>query len=934
MRYTSLMLLTIVAPFCSASNDYEKAHDAFNASKVEEAYIHLKNSLKNSPNDLPSQLLMAKILLQQHHYNDSASLYQEALNNGADINLVLNEFANALMLSKEYGQVIALNDSGKLNSTNYLQWLLLAANAYKALDDIEKANLYLQQAEVIAPDNLNVLHSLAINLLQQTKYTAANKKITHALSLYPENAKNWYLQGQFYITQLQYKQALLAFEQAYELAPSDPFTQRALANIYTSENRIPEALTLVNLVLKDNPNDPFALLLKSRLLSSNNQEKESRLILEDIANRLSLLSDEDKKSNLSLLYVASVSAYVKGDFELAQTQLQTYLKEKGDDLFAINLLVSIYRSQGQWSKAQATLENNILLIKDDLQLTLQLVEIYLQNNQLFKAEQMLSNLPIRFQSTVDYLSTKALLLNRNSQTAQALRLIDDSLLEKKSPKLLITKALILKESNNIPAAMNIVNNLLISEPNNSDYLKLKSALLLVDDKRSEALAVIEKILTLKPNDYTSLFNKASSLAAMNQLNTALAISNALQLRTPEASQIMILQAKINRDLGNTAIAIEILDELVRKEKTNIAALEALLYIHIDQKNNIEAMSLLDQLTKLSFLNPKYVRLKSQVYRALNDDDNSRKQIQILSSLAKSSEDFYVLAELQANANMLSESKFSLEEALSTAKAGSNDKLSIEIALVNINLKMQNYATSGELLKTIEQQYPNSSLVALLHGHYYHIQQQFLSAQQYYQKALVLDKENSQALIKLYQLAQNNIKKNEFTKTVVALLNEFPENYLARNLLADNYLNNGELLAAKPHYEKLAQVEFLKNRAAIFNNLANIIQGDDLEQAKSYAKRAVEINPTSAAFLDTYGWVTAQQGDYDSALNLLRNAYAMDSNNPSISYHLAFTLTKLKRNQEALSTVKQSLKNRASFSELEQAKQLLEKLLELQNQSSS
>ena len=47
MRYTSLMLLTIVAPFCSASNDYEKAHDAFNASKVEEAYIHLKNSLKN-----------------------------------------------------------------------------------------------------------------------------------------------------------------------------------------------------------------------------------------------------------------------------------------------------------------------------------------------------------------------------------------------------------------------------------------------------------------------------------------------------------------------------------------------------------------------------------------------------------------------------------------------------------------------------------------------------------------------------------------------------------------------------------------------------------------------------------------------------------------------------------------------------------------------
>ena len=88
----------------------------------------------------------------------------------------------------------------------------------------------------------------------------------------------------------------------------------------------------------------------------------------------------------------------------------------------------------------------------------------------------------------------------------------------------------------------------------------------------------------------------------------------------------------------------------------------------------------------------------------------------------------------------------------------------------------------------------------------------------------------------------------------------------------------------------------------------------MESARFYAKQAVEINSTSAAFSDTYAWIIAQQGDYDLALNLLRNAYTMDSNNPSITYHLAFILTKLERNKEALTVLRKSLDNTSIFSE--------------------
>jgi hypothetical protein len=74
-------------------------------------------------------------------------------------------------------------------------------------------------------------------------------------------------------------------------------------------------------------------------------------------------------------------------------------------------------------------------------------------------------------------------------------------------------------------------------------------------------------------------------------------------------------------------------------------------------------------------------------------------------LAKSSQDFYALAELKAKVNMLVANKVSLEQAISTLEGNSADKLNIEFTLVNINLILQDYAVSNKLLNSIEQQHP-------------------------------------------------------------------------------------------------------------------------------------------------------------------------------------------------------------------------------------
>jgi putative PEP-CTERM system TPR-repeat lipoprotein len=921
MRRTILFFSIICTSLCYANDDYEKAHIAYNNTDIEAAYIHLKNALTAEPNDLPSQILMANVLLQKHYYLDSVNLFQDALANSADINLILNDYVNALMLSRQYQQVVALNDESEISAENTVQWLLYAANAYTSLEKPEQASLYLHQAKTIAPESISVLQTLASYYLQQSSYLLAGEEIKKLISISINNAKTWYLQSQWYATQFNDEKSFQALEKAYELDPLDPFIQRAIAHGYTSKKEYKKALRIINKVLEVSKDDPYALLLKSELLAKSNRTEESKLILEDISQRLSLLSDEDKKQQASLLYVASVSAYVKGDYETARSQLLSYLKDTPDDLFAINLLVSIYTNQGQWNKAQTLLGDNLLLIKDDLSLSLLLSEIYLQNNRLFKSEQILNQLEQDYKNHTDYIRARALWFSQNNQLNESITLLDQAIANNNDTSLLVTKALILKNNFKVPLAQKITEQLLTINPNNSDFLKLSASLQLAQQQWQAALTTLELILNIQPNDYSSLFNKANALAASGELASALAVTNNLILRTPDASVLLILRAKIYRDLNEKITAVAILEKVISKDKSNISALEALVDIHIQQREYLTAIDLLERLSKLSFLNPNYIKKKVQVYLALDDKSNVKKQLQIFSGLVQSADDYYQLARLQSASLEHKASKESLVKALNHPSLLPAEKLRIELALVQVELQLKNYPASDRILKQIEKLQPKNSFITNLRGDYYYLQKNFEQAHQYYIAALTLNTANNQALIKLYQLAQIDVKADIYVKKINTLLRENETLHLARNLLADHYLNNGELAKALPHYEKLSTLTFLSNRAAILNNLANIHQSNNLVVAATYAKQAIQLAPTSAAFLDTYGWIIAQQGQYNQALTLLRNAYAMDSTNPAISFHLAYVLTQLGREIEALTAVKNSLSVGTSFDELDSAKKL-------------
>lgn len=921
MRSLLIASTLLVSLNTYAFNDFEKALSSYNTNQVDEAYVHLKNVLKDDQDNLPAIILMGRVLLKKGLYLEGIEVLQEALFRGADINFIIDDLSQGLMLTSNYDEVIKISSNANLTPESQLTAFLLSGNAYSVLEDYDNAKLFYKKAYALAPNELRTISALSAHELAQNNNTEAENLIAKALILFPNDSRIWNLKGQLHQNKAEPELALQAYKQGYTVNPEDPFIQRALANAYANANKPDEALKLVDDILEATPEDPFAKLLKSRLFSYTSREEESNQILVEISQKLSLLSDEQRNSNASLALVAGTAAYLQNNLELAQKELQFYVQEKPQDLSGISLLVNIYLTQGQEEKAFELLESKSKVIRHNLELSIKLFELYLNSNKVYKAEQILEPLEKSYGKHLSFILAKANLLAKSNQLNKALALLDTYTPSTFSSSYHITKGLLLASNAQMVEAHNIADELLKMNAENPDYLSFKVNLLMRQNFWNEALGYLAKILKQQPDNFSALFNSATANAALSNFEQAQAIANSLLELQPENISLKILIAKIERDMGNTTKAKEILSKVLSKHSTNIPALETLMEINYQLKEYEQALEQVDRLSKLSFLNINYIRMKAQIYIGLNDLTNAKKQLQILSGVVTTPRQIFMMSQMQIQANDLAGAKKSLEKALTIDP----DNIIIKRSLAKLEIDLGNFTDANNIITKLEQSNKSDPNVLMLRGDYFLKQGDKQKAQSFYLDSLKQDNNFHMVLIKSYQLALDKVNEQAFNTTLKDMLNSNPQNHFMRMIYADYLLSNKQTLEAKVHYEKLAKVENLINKASIFNNLANIYIDIDLKQAEIYSKQSMELNSDSSAIIDTYGWILSLNNKFDESLSILRKAYSMDSNNPSINYHIGYTLIKLDRIEEAKRELRQAIIHKSRFPEREDAQKLLNSL---------
>lgn len=920
-KAAAILLASIfsVSVWADSSQDYEAALTAFNDRKYQEAYIHLKNSLQDDPNNLAAKILMGKLLLRNAYLRDAEDELMEALQMGADINLVLKPVGDSLLLQRKYEELLAFGNAGNLTVQSQFELHVFHASAYFKLENFDKAREQYQAAIKLYPDDLSAINNLISLELELENVKEAKVLIDNAMIKNGKNARLWQLRARQLRAQSKMTEAQSAMEYAVELAPEDPLILRNLADIYIATKNYEAAAEFVSKILIQTPDDPMALLLNSWLLSEQESSIEASTELEKLSNSLSELNPEAMAKEPMLLYINALSAFAQNNLEQARDSFEQYLITKPEHMVASLMLARTYLKLGKPKLAVDAMEPYARNISSNLDAALMLSELYLRQNKAFKALDILSQLQRAYpdEKKVDLLEIK--IMAARGKFEEAIETIDQSEHKNSDISFILTKSLLLLEIGKIKEADYVADKLLDVSPQNPNLINFKSAVLIRQGKWDEALEKVNLALSIDPDHFSARYNLASIQVAKGRHSKANQLLTTLLEEQPDNVATLVILARTQLSLGQADIAESNLNRVLELDINNLKAFQLLADIYLRRNDLDRALRQVNNLIKHDEELPRYMLQKAVIYLRKNDIANAERQYQRIEKSASS--DPYVMRNLAKIRLDAGDVKGALTNIKTAEKLHPGD-LAIGLDYVWAHIANKDYKTAGKKLQALKKKYSANPRLMIAQGDLLNAQGKKEQAANAYLNVLKQVPNNRIALAKMYQLTIEDAAIDVFEQSIPPLVNLFPDNYFLRNLLADFYLNRGKADLAREHYEVLVEDSELPNRAFVLNNLANIYLKSDINKAQVFIEQAIELASNNASVMDTYGWIKSLQGQHNEALDVLRRAYAMNSQDPAIQYHLAYTLVKLGRNAEARSELTAALASPVQFSEREDAQNLL------------
>lgn len=219
--------------------------------------------------------------------------------------------------------------------------------------------------------------------------------------------------------------------------------------------------------------------------------------------------------------------------------------------------------------------------------------------------------------------------------------------------------------------------------------------------------------------------------------------------------------------------------------------------------------------------------------------------------------------------------------------------------------------------------------------------------------------NPLPLVALGRIHAQSNKPDDALKAANQALSIQPELFSARELKADALTAKGDRASALKEYEALlrknpknaeihlkvgmlyqvtgrAREAVAAYKSAIaanprmalaYNNLAWLAaeRKQDLVQAETWARRAVELAPNSAQFHDTLGWVYRAREKKREALDILEKAQKLNPNDASINNHLGIVLVEFGNTSRAIEVFRKTISLSPNSPEAAVAKGMLTKL---------
>ena len=929
-HFISVFFLLNIASFSLAATenyeDYEKALTSFYDKKYDETIIHLKNALRTDESHIPSHLLLAKTLIAQGNGILAETELMDLQTMGVDFNQLITLLGEAYILQDKYRKVVDIITPGYRGKDIESQILLLRGRAYLGLNQIRSAEDAFTEALLLQPDFSLAKLGLAQIAIFKNKPEQAMHYIDEALKSYEPLANAWILKAMVLQMLGDIEGAFTAINKALSISPDHMQARLNRATLYIATNQYTKALPDVNYILDKIPAEPRAKYLKALINAATGDSENSEKKLNEVIVTLKAVPPQVMKNNPSYYYLAGVTNFQFGNLDDARRYLQSFLEYKENDLNAQRFLAMIAMKQGDWHDAKNILSRINVYYPDNINILTLLGSVSIELNNAEAAQRYFKQV---VQLAPDSLTALINLVRSHIALGyyqQAIsRLTTTPLLKRALAKQNIEVNLLLIEAyikaQQFDLAKPYIEKLLALDANNSFYHQQYGIILGFLGEIDKARQAFNKALVLDRNNLAAIIHLARMDVVEKKYNDAIARIKKALVNFPKNRELTIELADIYQRYGDTEQALTLYEKAYSYDNKDGYALEKLIksYIVNNEQGKAEA-------TLTSYLNQHTDNVKARImlgdlYLSINQPHKAIEVYKIAS--AKSTRNTQALIRL-AKAQMAIDNRLGAIKSLNKAIALDDENLQPMLILFDITLKQGDKVRAKQLIYSIKKLSPQQPLANLLTAKLAMQSKQYKQAEIAYQQALN-KQENQQAVLGLFQALSLQGKYSQADKLLRNWLKKYPNDIVADIALAENYAYIGKLDDVIAMYDKLFKK--YDRLPILLNNAANILyQAGQKKIALNYAQEAYKKVPNNTAIIDTLAWILSRNGDYQQALPLFRQALVIDFNNPEVKYHLAVTLAKQDRFNEARKLLIESVKSERDFSEKQQAKQLLKKWL--------
>ena len=278
----------------------------------------------------------------------------------------------------------------------------------------------------------------------------------------------------------------------------------------------------------------------------------------------------------------------------------------------------------------------------------------------------------------------------------------------------------------------------------------------------------------------------------------------------------------------------------------------------------------------------------------------------------------LLARAHAGLNHRERTKAELQKTVELAPKN----WSARIALARLFLLERNKAGVQEQLKELKQLAPDNADVLLIEASMAKLDARPKEALSLTEKAFEKSPTTSTMLILASQKKEMGDREGA-QQLQEGWVEKYPDDILARTALAGFYAASRQEDMAIKQYSRV--LEKNGNNIVALNNLAWYLRDTKPVQALEYARRALKIEPESAALIDTLAVVLSKNGETEKAQRTIARALVKAPGNMAMRYHRAMIDASAGDKISAIKTLKALLEEGKEFPEKEEAIKLLAQL---------